>query len=221
MIIMQTIYFRINEEVEKQKQHKEEQLQRKLLEVDYNNSYYHSTVDMGHVLTQTLYPVHIPLTYRPGLSEDMQEHVESDSNSIFYSFISDSDDDDDHIRELSDEVIKSPGVRPIGICDIIRCIIARSVLSITRLDLLEASGFLQLCTGQIAGVEVGINAVRSCFNEESTEEVLLVDATNAFNSFNRNSALLNIRHLCLAITTVVISCYREPADLFVGETALK
>ena len=97
MIVMQTIYFRINEEVQKQKQHQEEQLQWKLLEVDYNNLYYHSTVDMGHVLTQTLCPVHIPLTYRPGLSEDMQEHVESDPDNIFYSFISDSDDDDDDI----------------------------------------------------------------------------------------------------------------------------
>ena len=109
----------------------------------------------------------------------------------------------------------------MGICDIVRRIIARSVLSITQLDLLKASGSLQLCAGQIAGVEAGIHAVRSCFNEESTEEVLLVDATNAFNFFNRNSALLNIHYLCLAIATVVISCYREPADLFVGGTTLK
>ena len=37
MIIMQTIYFRINEEAEKQKQRQEDQLQRKFLEADHNN----------------------------------------------------------------------------------------------------------------------------------------------------------------------------------------
>ena len=100
------------EEAEKQKQRQEEQLQRKLLEADYNNLYYHRTVDMGHVLTRPLCPVRIPPTYRPGLSEDMQEHIETDPESIFYSFVSDSDDDssddddEDDIRELSDEVIK-------------------------------------------------------------------------------------------------------------------
>ena len=83
---------------------------------------------------------------------------------------------------------KNPGVRSIGICETVRHIIAKSVMSMTRLDILEASGSLQLCAGQIAGVEASIHAVRSCFNEESTEGVLLVDATNAFNSLNRNSS---------------------------------
>ena len=85
---MQTIYFRINEEAEKQKQCLKEQLQRKLLEADYNNLFYHSTVDMGHILTQPLCPVCIPLTYRPRLSQDMQEHIETDRESIFCSFVS-------------------------------------------------------------------------------------------------------------------------------------
>ena len=110
---------------------------------------------------------------------------------------------------------KNPGVRPIGICETVRRIISKSVLSITQLDILEASGSLQLCTGQMAGVEAGIHAVRSGFNKESTEGVLLVDATNAFNSLNCSSTLINIRHLCPALATIVINCYREPVELFV------
>ena len=94
-------------------------------------------------------------------------------------------------------------------------------MSITHLDILEASCSLQLCAGQIAGVEASIHAVRSCFNDKSTEEVLLVDATNAFNSLNRNAALLNICHLCPALATIVINCYRELVDLFVGRISLK
>ena len=68
---------------------------------------------------------------------------------------------------------------------------------------------------------VSIHAVRSCFNDKSTEGVLLVDATNAFNSLNRNAALLNICHLCPALPTIVINCCRESVNLFVGRISLK
>jgi hypothetical protein len=69
-------------------------------------------------------------------------------------------------------------------------------------------------------VEAAIHAVRSCFNEDSSEGVL-VDASNAFDSLNRHTALLNIRHLCPPIATIIINCYREPTDLFVGGSVLK
>ena len=57
---------------------------------------------------------------------------------------------------------------------------------------MEVAGPLQLCAGQPAGVEAAIHAVRSWYEEEATEGILLVDASNAFNSLNRQSALLNL-----------------------------
>ena len=49
----------------------------------------------------------------------------------------------------------------------------------------------------------------------------IVDASNAFNSLNRNAALHNIRFECLAISTVLINTYREPSELFIdGEVIL-
>ena len=56
-----------------------------------------------------------------------------------------------------------PGVRPIGVCEAARRIIAKAVLSTFREDILEASGALQLCGGQVARVEAAIHAIRSCF----------------------------------------------------------
>ena len=53
-----------------------------------------------------------------------------------------------------------------------------------------------MCTGPTDGVEAAIHVVRSAFSEDSAEGVLLVDASNAFNSLNRNVALKNIGHLC-------------------------
>ena len=69
---------------------------------------------------------------------------------------------------------KSLGVCPIGICETVRRIIAKAVLSITCLDILEATGSLQLCAGHITGVEAAVHAVRSAFGRTSAEGVLLV-----------------------------------------------
>ncbi len=56
------------------------------------------------------------------------------------------------------------------------------------------TGSLQLCGGQIAGIEAAVHAVRSTFQDENTEGVLLVDASNAFNVVNRRAALHNIQY---------------------------
>ena len=115
---------------------------------------------------------------------------------------------------------KNPGVRPIGIEETARRIIAKSVLSVIRSDIQDAAGSIQLCAGQIAGVESAVHAVRDCFDEDGTEAALLVDATNAFNTLNRNVALHNIRHICPAISTILINIYRDPTDLFIDGEAL-
>ena len=109
---------------------------------------------------------------------------------------------------------KCPGVRPIGIGETARRIVAKSVLSITRGDIQDAAGSVQLCTGQIAGVEAAVHAVRECFEEDDVEAALLVDASNAFNSLNRDAALHNIRFLCPFIATILINTYRAPTDLY-------
>ena len=61
---------------------------------------------------------------------------------------------------------------------------------------------LQVCAGQRSGCEAAIHAMRDIFSDSHTEGALLVDASNAFNSLNRRTALLNMFHLCpqLAIT---------------------
>ena len=116
---------------------------------------------------------------------------------------------------------KNPCIRPIGIGDTARRIIAKAVLSVVKPDIQEASGCLQMCGGQIAGIEAAVQPGRTAFESNDTEAVLLVDATNAFNSLNRQSALHNIRRLCPPLATVLINTYRAPTELFVdGDTIL-
>ena len=110
---------------------------------------------------------------------------------------------------------KHPGVRPIGVGDTARRIIAKAVLMIVGSDVQEAMGCLQLCGGQISGVEAAIHATRSAFESKECEAALLVDATNAFNALNRQVALHNIRRLCPSIATILINSYRSPTNLYV------
>ena len=111
---------------------------------------------------------------------------------------------------------KCPGVRPIGICETARRITSKAILYAIKDDIQDAAGSLQLCAGQIAGIETAIHFMRESFQSESTEAVLLVDASNAFNSLNREAALYNIRHVCPSLATVLINTYRDATELFVG-----
>ena len=116
---------------------------------------------------------------------------------------------------------KNPGVRPIGVCEVMRRIVAKAVLVILQDDIQEAAGSHQPCAGKLSGAEAAVHAVRRVFEEGSTEAVLLVDDSNAFNSLNRLVALHNIRQLCPPLSTILINIYRSPASLLVsGEVIL-
>ena len=110
---------------------------------------------------------------------------------------------------------KDPGVRPVGIGEVLRRIVGKSVLSILKKDIMQATGVTQVCAGQSAGCEAAIHALRQLFESMATEAVLLVDADNAFNRLNRAVALHNIQYICPPLATVVINFYRTSARLFV------
>ena len=63
--------------------------------------------------------------------------------------------------------------------------------------------------------EAAIHAMRDIFSDSLTERVLLVDASNAFNSLNRHAALLNMFHWCPPLATTHTNTYCSAAALFV------
>ena len=116
---------------------------------------------------------------------------------------------------------KQPGVRPVGIGEVSRRIINKAVLPVIMDDILRVSGVKQLCVGQQAGCEAAIHALRHIFDHFSTEAILLVDATNAFNNLSRKTALINIQHSCPSLATILINTYRQDPEFYIeGEAIL-
>ena len=82
----------------------------------------------------------------------------------------------------------------------------------------KAARSLQVCAGQPCGIEATIHTMRSIYEAPETDEILLVDAQNAFNRLNRT--LLNMNWIYPEISTILMNIYRDPAELFVGGEVL-
>ena len=105
---------------------------------------------------------------------------------------------------------KNPGVRPIGVGEVAQRIVCKAVIRVVRKDIMLAAGPLQACSGIGRGCEVAVHATREVFDEFEVERALLVDATDAFNAFNRKVALQNMKYVCpvdkLLPITYTIAC---------------
>ena len=111
---------------------------------------------------------------------------------------------------------KCPGVRPIGVGEVPRRIIAKAVLGIISHDIENAAGSMQVCAGQAGGCEAAVHAMRKISQYPETEGTLLVDAENAFNSLNRRAALHNISVLCRPLKHILVNTYRAPVRMIIA-----
>ena len=68
---------------------------------------------------------------------------------------------------------KCPGVRPVGIGEVVRRIIGKAVMRTVKHDLQDAVGTIQLCAGQVAGCEAAVHAMRHIFAEDELKLLFL------------------------------------------------
>ena len=66
---------------------------------------------------------------------------------------------------------KDPGLRPIGIGEVLRRIVGKMVVHILKPELQEDAGELQMCVGQEGGCEAGVHAMRDIFEDDNTHGV--------------------------------------------------
>ena len=98
---------------------------------------------------------------------------------------------------------KNPGVRPIGIGEVMRRIIGRTITKCLKNELMSLGSNYQLCLGQKCGIEYAIYTLRDQYSKTSADAVLLIDAENASNSLKRKLALKNIENTCPSLLTAI------------------
>ena len=113
---------------------------------------------------------------------------------------------------------KCPGVRPIGVGEVLQRIFRRTIVSCIQTDLKHFCGNQQLCMGQRSGIEHAIHSLRTNFDENET--VLLIDATNAFNLFDRKQGLESMEIICPALFNAVKDSCSSPSPLYVNGSTL-
>ena len=72
-----------------------------------------------------------------------------------------------------------------------------------------------MCAGHDSSCEATIHAMRQIFKEEDSEAVLLIDASNAFNTVKRKLLLHSASVICPEIAVFVRNCYALPSRLLV------
>ena len=113
---------------------------------------------------------------------------------------------------------KCLGVRPLGIDECLLRINCKNVTEFTKIDLEETCSTDQLACGLKAGVEGTIHALSDVFDDNKKDGcgMLLMDASNAFNSLNCETALSNARILWPRCSRFLFKKYRGFASLFVA-----
>ena len=110
---------------------------------------------------------------------------------------------------------KSPSVRPIGVGEVLRRVIGKAILTVLKSDILNFTGYQQLCTGLESGCEVAVHAVVDLFEEDVSHGFIQIDTSNAFNLINWTLILHNVRILCPEIATYINNCYMKHSRLFI------
>ena len=110
------------------------------------------------------------------------------------------------------------GVRPIGIGEMLRRLMAKAVVKVLQNDIQQAAGPLQTCAGLDGGIEATIHAMSKAYHDTTSEALLLVDADNAFNSLNRANALKNIQSLCPPFYNFLNNTYKSPSKMYVSNS---
>ena len=110
---------------------------------------------------------------------------------------------------------KYPGLRSIGVGEVLGRVAGKVIVSHLKEDVIQSVGSLQVFAGEDAECESLIHAMRKIYEDQSAEAALLVDASNALNSINRNVFLHNVEVICSSITRYVKNCYSVNSRLFI------
>ena len=80
---------------------------------------------------------------------------------------------------------KKPGLRPIGVGEVLRRIAGKVVMFVVKNDVTSTAGALQVCAGQDAGA--AIHGMHDIYDKEESEAVLLTPLLHFLRDFVINN----------------------------------
>ena len=113
------------------------------------------------------------------------------------------------------------GVRPIGVGELCDRCADKTMLEVTGDDMKNVCSTYQLCSGIKSGMEGAIHAIRQLYQEKCDDGfgLLLMDASNAFQTISRAAALWNARVLWSRCARFLFNSYRGYALLIIKGTS--
>ena len=115
---------------------------------------------------------------------------------------------------VNSRLISLTSAQGIGIRETFRRKVGKCLSWELKTAIQIAAGPLQVCTGQKSGSEAAVQFTRE--QSEALSAVILIDASNTFNSVNRQALLHNVRVLFPELSMIAINMYRKSCGLFVG-----
>ena len=115
---------------------------------------------------------------------------------------------------------KCPGMRPVGIVEVMRRITGRIIVDCIRQDLTSLGGNMQLCLGLKCGIQHAIHSLRHSIDDPENEAILLNDAKNGFKVLSRRTALENVKDLCPSLHVVSQNSYSYPSHLYIAKLTI-
>ena len=95
-----------------------------------------------------------------------------------------------------------------------RRIIGKAILPIICVDIQDAVGTNQICVGEKYSCEAAVYALDESFEMETTEGVLMIDASNTFNNLNCQATLCNVQQIYPALANILSNTYKHDPDLY-------
>ena len=68
---------------------------------------------------------------------------------------------------------KRPGLRPIGVGEVLRRISGKLVMSVVKNDVIDSSGTIQMCSGQSAGAKLRFTQCRNVLRMSNLRQFFL------------------------------------------------
>ena len=109
---------------------------------------------------------------------------------------------------------QKPGVRPIGVGEVLRRIIGKTVTTFIKGDIINAADPFNFLLARRVVVKMLCTLLTKCLRRRRIVKLFYLLMPRTLLSLNRTTSLLNIQQIFPEFAVFIINTYREPAKLY-------